>query len=276
MTPGQAVEPSTGGALAGVDPEVLAALRAQQDAEITSDLITTPILKLAQSMTREVQDEDNEIEAGEFFNSLTGEALGTVVEFIPAYYQTGRFAVDREENRSYVAFGETIPESWSDLVGEEYVGTPFANHPDAEETYKIRVNRKEIKWGKGPLISTTHNFTGYVLTGSEDEPEYQPVRLSLQRTQVPAAKKWLTMARAKRNTMLFDYLYTLSTKLEKFDKGSSYLLVVKQTRPTEDEEKLLGVELATATAAGRTQDNQADAAKGSEAVEPAAAGGAEI
>lgn len=276
MSPGKAVEAATPQGVAPIDPEVLKALRAQQESEIGTDLVATPILKLAQSMTREVQDEDNDIEAGEFFNSLTGDSLGTVVEFVPAYYQTGRFAVDREENRSYVAFGNNIPESWSDLVGEEFVGTPFANHPDAEETFKAAVNRKERKWGKGPLISTTHNFTGLALVGEEGDVEYQPCRLSLQRTQVPSARKWLTLSRAKRNSMLFDYMYTLSTKLEKFDKGSSYLLVVKQTRPTTDEEKLLGVELAQATAAGRTQDNQVEAEAGSAAVEPEAAGGAAI
>lgn len=278
MTPGKDVTPvTTSTALSAEDQEALRALQAQQDSEIGDDLLTTPILKIAQPLTKEVQAEDSEIEPGEFVNTLTGESLGNVVEFIPAYYQKGRFAVDRESNRSFVAFGALIPDAWGDLVGEEFVGQPFDEHPDAEETYKARVNRKEIQWGHGPLISTTHNFTGLALVGEDPEDlEMQPVRLSLQRTNVPIVRKWLTLIKSKRNTMMFDYLYTLGTTLTKFDRGSAFLLTVKQTRPTTDDEKVAAIELAQAVAAGRTKDNQAKAAEGETPVEPDAAGGAAI
>jgi hypothetical protein len=203
----------------------LAVINAAQEDDIDSDLLTTPILKIGQPLTREVQDELAEV--GEFINTATKEGIGNKVDFIVAYYQKGRFAADRDTNRAYVAFGNTIPDHWADLVGEEFVGTPFSEYPDAEETYKKRVNAKEIQWGKGPLVSTTHNFTGYALVENPEtgEVEPQPVRLSLQRTNVPAVKDWVSLKQTKlRNRPWWDRVFELSTYKKSFDKGTAYLL----------------------------------------------------
>lgn len=260
-----------GGAVAVVDPEVQALIDAQAG-EIDSDMLTTPILKIGQPLTREVQDES--AEAGEFINTATGEGIGDKVTFIVSFYQKGRFAADRETNRAYVAFGSNIPPHWADLVGEEFVGTPFAEYPDAEETFKKRVNNKDIKWGSGPLVSTTHNFTGLALVEDVEthEVEYQPVRLSLQRTNVPVVKKWMTLkASVLRNKPFWDITFDLGTERKQFDRGNAFLLKVSKGRPTTPEEKEAAVALAQAVVAGRVQDNSADAADAP--VEPDAKGG---
>jgi hypothetical protein len=259
-----------------LSPEDLAALQAQQEQEFGDDLFSTPILKIGQPLTREVQSE--QAEAGEFINTLTGEGIGTKIGFIVAYYQKGRFAADRDSGRAYVAFGTTIPEAWADLVGEEFVGTPFDEYPDAEETYKERVNRKEIPWGKGPLVSTTHNFTGLALVdpveGSDEEPEPQPVRLSLQRTNMPAVRRILTLKKASlRNRPFWEVVFDLGTEKKQFDRGAAHLLTVKLGRPTTSDERQIAVELAQAVAAGRVSDNQEQAEAGSKPVEPDAKGG---
>lgn len=262
--------------VATLDAVELAALQAQQESEFDSDLITTPILKIGQPLTREVQAED--AEPGEFINTATGEGLGNKISFIVSYYQKGRFAVDRDSNKSYVAFEETIPERWADLVGEEFVGTPFSEYPDAEEKYKERVNAKEIEWGKGPQISTTHNFTGLAVVsaeeGSDEEPELQPVRLSLQRTNVPVVKKWMTLKRGKlRNKPFWDVTFDLGTEKKEFTKGVAHLLTVKIGRATTAEEKAAAVELAQLVVSGRVQGNEGEAAAADAPVEPKANGG---
>ncbi len=253
----------------------LEALLAQQEGEFGDDLFQVPILKIGQPLTREVQAE--EAEPGEFINTLLGEGIGTKIGFIVSYYQAGRFAADRESNRAYVAFGPTIPEAWADLVGEEYVGTSFDEYPDAEEQYKRRVNAKEIEWGSGPVVSTTHNFTGYALVPSPDpdEPDdVQPVRLSLKRTDVPMAKKILTLKKASlRGKPFWDAVFELGTEKKQFTKGVSHLLTVKLGRATTPEERQMAVELATAVAAGRVGDNQAAESAVDKPAEPAAKGG---
>jgi hypothetical protein len=264
MTPSKTVAPvkaedAPGTDLSTVDAATQAILD-QQDDEFDDDFVTTPILKIGQPLTREVTNE--QAEAGEFINTLTGEGIGNKIGFVVSYYQKGRFAADRDSNKAYVAFGNEIPPSWGDLVGEEFVGTQFSEHPDAEETYKKRVNNKEIPWGKGPLISTTHNFTGLaIVSGAGDEPdELQPVRLSLQRTNVPAVKKIITLKKASlRGRPFWDKVFELGTEKKVFDKGSAHLLTVRLGRDTSGDEKAAAVELATAVAAGRVGDNQADA-----------------
>lgn len=258
-----------------IDPEIQAILAAQQD-EIDNDLLQTPLLKIGQPLTREVQDE--QAEAGEFINTATGEGIGTKVEFIVAFYQKGRFAADRETNRSYAANGtDIIPEHWADLVGEEFVGTPFSEHPDAEEQYKARVNRKEIIWGKGPLISTTHVFTGFALVEDVEtgEVEAQPVRLSLKRTDVPAVKKWMTLKQSKlRNKPFWDKTFILETERKKFDQGMAYGIKVTAGRTTTGEERQAAVSLAQLVMKGNVVDNAAGAPEAE--VAPDAKGGLEV
>lgn len=270
-SPAKVDDPGT--ELAASDYEArLAAANADQEQEIDSDLLSTPILKIGQPLTREVQDDL--AEAGEFINTATKEGIGNKVEFIVAYYQKGRFAADRETNKAYVAFSSTIPEHWEPLVGPEWVGTPFSEYPDAEEKYRYRANvTKEIQWGKGPLVSTTHNFTGFVLVDDgEGNVEPQPVRLSLQRTNVPAVKEWMSLKNSKlRNRPWWDKTFELSTEKKSFDKGVAHLLKVKTGRDTTTDEKLAALDLSELVRAGRVQDN-ADGAVDAPA-EPDAKGG---
>ncbi len=237
--------------------EELALIQSQQ-AEMEGISFQVPILKIGQPLTREVQAGD--AERGEFINTLSGEGLGDKVDFIVAYYNQGRFASDKETNRAYTSFDEVIPASWADLVGEEFVGVPFVEYDDAEERYKERVNAKEIEWGKGPLVSTTHNYTGFVivdpLEDSDEDVEYQPVRLSLQRTNMPAVRKFSTVSRAMlRNKPFYDIVFALSTFEKQFPKGPAYLLSPKPGRKTTAEERADALELALAVRAGRVASN---------------------
>lgn len=247
------------------------ALIESQNAELEGVSFQVPILKIGQPLTREVQAGD--AEAGEFINTLSGEGLGDAVDFIVAYYNQGRFASDKETNRAYTSFDRVIPASWADLVGEEFVGVPFVEYDGAEERYKERVNNKEIEWGKGPLVSTTHNYTGFVivepLEDEEGEPEYQPVRLSLKRTDMPAVRKFTQVQRAMlRNKPFYDIVFALSVYAKQFPKGTAHLLNPKPGRRTTAEERADALELALAVRAGRVAANDEAAA---DAEAPAAA-----
>jgi hypothetical protein len=259
---------------------LLAQLRDQQEEEFDDSTVSVPMLKIGQPLTKEVQDDNSPAQAGDFINTLTGDSLGTSLGFIIAYYQKGRFGVDKQTNRAYVAFSEVIPEGWADFVGESFVGTPFAEYADAEERYKERVNAKEIEWGKGPKISTTHNYTGLAIVQLRDEDEQllddefelQPVRLSLQRTNMPAVRKINSLKRMNLRPpkMFWDRVFDLSTEKKAFSQGAAHLLVPRLGRPTTAEEVEAAIELATAVAAGRVQEA---GDKLDNAVEPDAKGG---
>lgn len=256
-----------------VAAEIAAAQAQEYDAD---DLISTPILKIGQALTKEVQD--GECVAGEFINTLTNEGIGNTVEFIIAYYNKGRAASDKKSGRFFVAFTPDIPEAWAPLVGDEFVGTPFTEYPEAEESFKASVNAKERDWDKGPLVSTTHNFTGYVLIEADgDEVDYQPVRLSLMRTQKPAIQKINTLQRAVlRNKPSWDRVIKLVTVKKEFGKNAAYVIDptnIKYVRETTADEKALSAELAIAVIGGRTHAAGAEDALEDRAAEPAANGG---
>lgn len=262
-----------------VPDETAAAIAAAQAAEYGDEPLQTPILKIGQGLTREVAE--GEAEVGEFINTLSGASLGTVVEFVVAYYNRGRFASEKKSGRAYVAFGATIPASWEPLVGEEFVGTPFSEYPEAEEQFKAAVNAKEREWGEGPLVSTTHNYTGLVLVEDEDgvvEPE--PVRLSLKRIDVPAHRKLSTLLRAVlRNKPTWDKVVRLATYSRDFGRNTAYTIDptgVRFVRDTSPEERAYAAEVAQAVLAGRTVSADAEAAVEDKPAEPKADGGLEV
>jgi hypothetical protein len=239
--------------------EALEVMLAAQEAEFDAGMVQTPMLKLAQALTKEVSEGD--VKGGEFINTLTGRSLGTKIDFVVSYYHTGRFA--SAENRVFVAGSEElIPESWADLVGPEFVGTRFDQYPEAEEEFRRQVNAKERDWGHGPRVSTTHIFTGIAITEDEDgDPEYQPVRLSLQRVATKAATKILTLKRTVLNKKPFwDVVFEISSDrvTNKADK-SFYVPVVKLGRKTDAEERAVAREIAEAVFSGRAVSNEAEA-----------------
>lgn len=199
--------------------------------------IQIPLLKIGQPLTDEVVAGD--ARSGEFINALTREGLGTEIEFVVAGYQKGRFDHGvRGEKKARKAYGvKTVP--WND---DPFFGQPWSVHPDAEEGYARRVNAEEIPWGKGPRISTTYDFTGYVL-GEEGEAAF-PVCLSLMRMNTKQAKKWITILDAVLRGRYWDSVFTLSTEQNKNDSGNFYTINVKLGRKTTAEEKQEAVTLA--------------------------------
>lgn len=263
-----------------VQDAIAAEIRAAQAEEYgDDDLLQTPILKVGQALTKEVQD--GEAEPGEFINTLTNESLGDEVEFIPTYYNRGRFASDQDSGRAFTAFGATIPDHWEPLVGSEWVGEPFTEYPEAEETFKAQVNSKQREWGHGPLVSTTHNFTGFVIVKNEEgEDELQPVRLSLKRTDVPAARKISTLLHMTLgNKPFWDVVLRLSTARKETKGKASYIISpsdIRVLRKTSAEEKEQGAQLALAVKNGRTVSSNSEEALADKPAEPDAGGGLAI
>lgn len=260
-----------------VADEIAAQVAAAQAEEYDDESLQTPILKIGQALTREVQD-GNAI-AGEFINTLTGEGLGDAVEFIVAYYNKGRFASDKD-GRAYVSFDKNIPAHWEPFVGEEFVGTPFSEYPEAEEQFKAAVNAKQRDWGNGPAVSTTHNYTGLVIVDGEEGPELQPARLSLKRIDVPAHRKLQTLLRAVlRGKPTWDAVFHLSTQKREFGKNAAYTINptdVKIVRKTESDERLIASQVAEAVLAGRVSAVGAEEALDDRPQEPAAEGALDI
>lgn len=157
------------------------------------------------------------------------------------------------------------------MVGPEWVGQPFSEYPEAEEKFKAAVNAKEREWGTGPLVSTTHNFTGHAIIPAldpEDEESLIPVRLSLKRTDVPAAKKFISLKRMLRLRAFWDITFDLTTAPKQSGRHESFVVQVKNGRPTTDEEKLIAMQLASDVAAQRVQAAGDDAEKADEPVKP--------
>lgn len=251
--------------------ELEAELASENEGAVAPEDLKIPMLKIGQALTAEVQQGD--AAPGEFINSLTGEGVGREVTFIVSRLEKGRFLHgDRSKGeRARKVFGaKNVP--WND---DPFYGRPFSEHPEAEETYKKRVNAGEIDWGKGPKISTTYDFTGYVVSGLEEGEEPIPVCLSLKRGDTNAAKKWMMILDVILKRRYWDSLFSLSTDQRESGGNKYYGITIRQSGKPSAEQKLAAVQLADAL---RTQTVQIvgeddDAAT---APEPDARGGMDV
>lgn len=198
---------------------------------IDADDLLVPMLKLGQGLSREVSEGD--ARAGQFINSLTGEAKDGPVELVLVSYKRGRFFSPEGSSEAHISFDDVAPDNWP----AEYAGQHFADLPDAEEQYSALANSGQIEWGSGPPIRTTYNYVGFE-TGDPD----LPVRISLQRTSKQAAKKLNTLLRAAPQPWAFTF--ELSSVAKDNAKGKFYVVTVKRGRKTNEDEQARAVDLA--------------------------------
>jgi len=273
-TPGTELEPiQTGTDLEDFDAAA-AALAADNQASADPGDFVIPILKLAQPLTAEVQDGD--ASAGDFVIAVTRESLGNEIDFVVSGYAKGRFRPGdpKKDIPVRAAFNQPIV-PWPD---DPFYGRPFAQHPEAEEVWAAKANAGEIEWGDGPPIRTTYNFTGHVIAAdgeAEDEPF--PVRLSLMRSNAPAARNWLTILDAVLRGRYWDSVFHLTSSKKDFAGGSSYVVNVKKTRATTPQERQRAVQLGLILKQQKARfvgDEEADDRRPAE--EPDARGGADI
>ncbi len=164
---------------------------------------------------------------GDFVNTVTGTVYGPEIEMLIAVYNRGRTYAPKDPETGkrtgewYVAGPEAIvPNDWP----EEFRGRVFAELPEAEETFKRNANDRVHPWGSGPPITTTYNFTGYVVKSAAEDEEPIPVRLSLSRTSTRAARTLITMLKAQRS--FWAKAIQLSTKREESVDGPYYVVQV--------------------------------------------------
>lgn len=245
------------------------ALAAAATADLETDLseIRVPILKIAQSLTREVKGGD--AEEGDFVNSLTGEALGRSVQMVVVDAFKGRFWKNQKTGKAFsTGRGEPV------IPWEEHpeYGKHFVDAADAEEQYREAVHNNEKDWGKGPGISTTYNFVG-LLVDEDGELAGFPVRVSLMRSAAKEGRNFQTMLNIARAP--WDNVYELSTRDATSSRGEPYIAVkVKPVGKTTPEQRQAALDIAQAIHGGAAVRYDDDLEAGTDApAKPAETGG---
>lgn len=207
--------------------------------------LTLPMLKLTAGLTRSVIAGKHS--PGVYVNSLTGADYGKTPELVVVYSFKGRFYSDRESGQSYSAAAvATAPNFWPD----KYAGQRFDELPDAEETYRERVNAEEIDWGKGPPIRTTFNYVGFLTA----DPEI-PVRLSLMRTSKKASDKLQAILRWALKAPWHSVIELGVDQKSDAQDNPYFVTTVEQGRETSPEERAKAVQLHQNIAAAKDRLN---------------------
>jgi hypothetical protein len=245
-----------------ISDEEQALINANQE-EVDASEFVVPILKLAQPLTEEVTN--GNASAGEYILGLTGDVIEPPFDFVIASKGKGRFRPSREDGERTLVAYDTPNVPWQE---DPLYGTPFAEHPDAEETYSALVNEGKQDWGSGPPIQTTYNYTGYILRPADLDPDEDfpvegiPVRLSLRRTSAPTARKLNTILDGVLRGGYWNKVFRIDSAQKK-NKGTFYIVTAEAARKTTPEEKKAALELAgiLRTAAVTTVGEDESAAK---------------
>ena len=236
----------------------VAALIASQEDEFEGISFQTPILKVCQALTREVQDD--KAEAGDFLNTLTSESLGDRIEFIVSYFSRGRSA-SRPEDEPVLRHGRLRrhPGRWADLVGEDTSAprsrvrrgrgaTKSASTPRRSRGARVRSSARPTTT-RASSSSTRWRVRKASRTSSRSS-------CPLQRSNKAASDKILTLKRSVlRGKPFWANVFELSTRRRDFDRGTSYVVDAKLGRPTDAGEQAQATELALALGGGRVIDN---------------------
>lgn len=201
--------------------------------QIESKDLVLPIVKLAQSLSKEVTE--GITKPGNFVNSLTGTVYGTEFEFIIAAYFKGRFYAT--EDQSFFTNALVMPDHWD----HPDAGKPFTEIDDAEERYAAAANAKQREWGSGPPIQTTHNYVGYVVGQEDDELGVVPVRLSLMKSSAKTARSLNTLLRLAKDPT--KRIFNIGAESKTGPKGTYFVVAASQGRLAEPDEQAAAVEL---------------------------------
>lgn len=254
---------STSTEVATISADEQALINANQG-EANPDEFVIPLLKLTQALTKEVTE--GEARAGEFYLPLTSENFGSEIELIVAGKGKGRFKAGKKGQRTLVA-NDTSIVPWQD---DPFFGQPFAEHPDAEETYSKNANEGKHPWGSGPPIQTTMNLTGFI--AGYDVPLRFSMKLANKFTK-GEARKAATLLDAVLRGRYWDKTLILKATPQANSEGQSfYNAAVSLGRATTPEERQAAVQLATILRSSVIRE-EGDHADTKSAVAPDAQGG---
>jgi len=214
---GVAITKRDAGALAEV-PEYLRRPPGQGAAgfdEVEQGDLTLPRLALCQALTPQRDETEPKhiegLEEGEYFNTLTGENYGNLVQIVPLLFFKNRiYFRSKDEGGGILCRSDDMKHGVGD-PGGECAKCPLNRFGTAK-------NGK----GKGKACTEFYNFPSLIV--AEDgrvHPEGMVVA-SFKSSGVPAAKDWLAKMRLRQIDM-FGGVYSLSSKKKKFPEGTAFV-----------------------------------------------------
>lgn len=195
------------------DTELLAALADEQGDgfdNVDRDSLSLPFLKIAQTQTPQVQEDDplyiEGLKPGDFFNSVTQKGYGRELRVVLLGY--------------YRMFLEWEGEPGNGMLRGNYTPEEFE---ELRASGEAQPDGSAFRLSNGNRVSDTRNFLVFL----PDHPEDGVLMFPLTSTGITHAKKLLSMARLTalpngKPAPLYAKIWKLQTTLNKNDKGRWY------------------------------------------------------
>lgn len=215
--------------------------------QLTGTDLVLPRIKVAQAQSQEVTSDPPRAKVGEFFNTLTGKSLGTILRFVPLLPFKQRVFLVREEKRA--AIDIALKSAGLDKLGEGsglmcrsldmYIGIGDPG---------IECNDCPLSRWDGaipPLCSETYNVAAMTEIG-------ELIILSFVKSSAKTGKRVFSMLRMKGPSVRpWAFVYEASTrKVTLPDKGTFYVPEVIETGDNTPSEMLAQAEAWAGQLAG--------------------------
>jgi hypothetical protein len=187
--------------------------------EVEQGDLTVPQMRLCQSLTPQRQEGEpkyiKSLREGEYFNTVTGENYGKLVQIVPLMFFKNRIRF-RDKNEG----GGILCRSDDMRTG---IGDPGGACVTCQ--YNQFGSAKNGK-GKGKACTEFYNFPALVVPEDGSVSPDSIVVRSFKSSGVPVAKDWLAMMRL-RGIDMYGGVYEITSASKKFAEGTSYIEVVK-------------------------------------------------
>lgn len=175
----------------------------------TSQDMAIPFLGLLQQMSPQLQKGDPAhipgAEAGDLFNTVTGELLASPVLFVPCCTEH--------------VFVEWVPRD----AGGGFVGVHALNSPDVAAARQTADSFNKLKAANGNDLVETFYIYGLLLEDVDAVESASPIVLAFTSTKIKVYKRLMTRLRTVRgNPPLFAHRLAVSSVGEKNKRGQPY------------------------------------------------------
>jgi hypothetical protein len=192
-----------------------------------------PRVKIVQQMSQEVADK--KAQAGDFYNTLTGESYGPKLVFVPLLPFMQRVFITREGERKDKANAQLLAAGYDELPDGDGLMCRSIDTVHGQGSPGILCAECPLAQWDGrtgaPLCSETYNLAALTEKG-------EVIFFGFSRSSAKVGKKINSILRLQSGAPsgrahAWDRLWVAETRLERNDKGPFYVADVVQAQPAE-------------------------------------------
>ncbi len=199
--------------VAAAVPSFMQGYAGQGTENVTQEDIETPRIKLLQALSPECEEFDD-AKAGCFWHTIAQQNLGTTLRVVPVFTDMRAILWNPRESGGGILARSDDLQTWSPPMGEFQVKINKGTKQVTWKLHKLVSASRLLEWGSSdvddpnspPAATKMYN----VVVAMPDFPDLGPAVVTMQRSSVGVAKKFLSMLKLMNRTPSFGLRFQMA------------------------------------------------------------------